>query len=143
MASSNALSSESIKINFTHENTDKYKAFPRKRQEVLKWRGWGYKDSQFDIDDKNVACFKGDRYPALANETLPKLAPWFEDRCDADMNLRTPCRERLNIEDYPSPICNDDFIGEVEGIGVASFDTEDRIVHGHCLLYTSPSPRDS
>jgi len=131
MASSNALSSESIKINFTHENTDKFKAFPRRRQEVLKWRGWGYKDSQFDLNDHNVASFKGERYPALANETLPKLAPWFEDRCDADISLRTPCRQRLNIEDYPSPTCNDDFISEVEGIGIASFDTEDRIVHGH------------
>ncbi|XP_066933176.1 alkyldihydroxyacetonephosphate synthase, peroxisomal-like [Clytia hemisphaerica] len=131
MANVNGLSEETIKLNFTHENTDKFKAFPRKRQEVLKWRGWGYNDSQFDLDKDNVACFKGSRYPALANETLPKLGPWFEERCDADMNLKTPCRERLNIEDYPSPICNDDFIKAVEGTGIASFDTEDRVVHGH------------
>ena len=97
MANYNGLSSETIKINYTHENTDKFKAFPRKRQEVLKWRGWGYSDSQFDLNNDNVASFKGERYPALANETLPKLGPWFEERCDADMNLRTPCRNRLNI----------------------------------------------
>ena len=124
-------SAESIKMNFTHENTDKFKAFPRKRQEVLRWKGWGYKDCQFEIQDDNVVKFKGDRYPALANEILPRLGPWFEDRCDADMSVRSSSRETMNIEDYPEPIQNDEFLELVNGIGIASFDTEDRIVHGH------------
>ena len=131
MASNDGVNGESIKMNFTHENSDKFKAFPRKRQDVLRWKGWGYKDCQFEVGDDLVVGFKGDRYPALANETLPRLGPWFEDRCDADLNLRSPCRENLNVSDYPDPIRNEEFILSVEGIGVASFDTEDRITHGH------------
>ena len=33
------------------------------RQEVLRWNGWGYKDSGFIIDDKHVT-FQGKRYMA-------------------------------------------------------------------------------
>ena len=128
---SNNISTETIKMNFTHENTDKYRAFPRKRQETLRWKGWGYNDCQFEIDDENIVQFRGDRYPALANEILPRLGPWFEDKCDADLNIRAPCREKPNVEDYPDPIRNERFITSVDGIGVISFDTEDRIVHGH------------
>lgn len=130
---SNNFTAESIKMNFTHENTDKFKAYPRKRQEVLRWKGWGYSDCKFEIvnEQQKLARFKGSRYPALADEMLPKLGPWFEDRCDADLSLQSPSRERMNIEDYPEPIVNEDFVKLVEGVGIASFDTEDRVVHGH------------
>jgi len=131
MASNDNLSSVSIKMNYSHENKDKHKAFPRKRQEVLKWKGWGYDDCEFQILDDNVVGFKGDRYPALANEVLPRLGPWFEDRCDADINIRTPSREKLNIDDYPEPIVNQAFMDDLTDIEITSIDTEDRIVHGH------------
>merc|ERR1740124_780933 len=108
--SNNQISMESIKMNYTHENTDKFKAFPRKRQEEVKWNGWGYKDCQFEIMEGNVMKFKGDRYPALANEILPKLKPWFEERCDADINIRTPSRDKPNVEDYPDPNLNEGFV---------------------------------
>ncbi|KAL2737843.1 alkyldihydroxyacetonephosphate synthase [Vespula squamosa] len=35
---------------------------PRNRQDVLKWNGWGYKDSRFRINDNNIIEFSGDRY---------------------------------------------------------------------------------
>ena len=134
MGSNDSVNGESIKMNFTHENSDKFKAFPRKRQDVLLWKGWGYKDCQFEVGDDLVVGFKGDRYPALANVTLPRLGPWFEDRCDVDLDLRSrelfeilnvnsDCRENLNVNDYPDPIRNEEFILSVEGIGIASFDT--------------------
>lgn len=119
-------------MNFTHENKDKYKAFPRKRQEVLRWKGWGYSDCEFRaLDDNSNVQFVGDRYPALANEWLPKLGPWFEEKCDADLTLRAPSRDLPNVEDYPDPIRNEEFISATQGIGISSFDTVDRIVHGH------------
>jgi len=130
MANAN-VSIDSIKMNFTHENKDKYKAFPRQRQETLRWEGWGYRDCEFKIYDDDSVQFKGDRYPALANEWLPRLGTWFEERCDADTSAKSPSRPEPNVEDYPDPIRNEDFITCVDGVGVASFDTVDRIVHGH------------
>ncbi|XP_002153972.1 alkyldihydroxyacetonephosphate synthase, peroxisomal [Hydra vulgaris] len=125
-------SKESIKMNFTHKNSSNIKAFPRKRQEVLRWKGWGYKDCQFELMENNETVrFKGDRYYALANEELPKLGKWFEESCDANLSLRSASREKLNIEDYPVPIQNEEFLKDVYNVGVSSFDTEDRVVHGH------------
>ena len=31
------------------------------RQELLKWNGWGYRDSAFRVNDKNVIEFTGNR----------------------------------------------------------------------------------
>lgn len=127
----NNISMESIKMNYTHENKDKYKAFPRKRQETLNWKGWGYSDCHLDIDDENVVHFHGERYPVLANETLPKLAPWFETHCDADLDVRAPSRDKINVDDYPDSIRNEGFISAITKVGTQSFEKEDRVVHGH------------
>ncbi|XP_046811965.1 alkyldihydroxyacetonephosphate synthase-like isoform X2 [Lucilia cuprina] len=34
--------------------------FPKRRQDVLKWYGWGYKDSEFYVKN-NIIHFRGDR----------------------------------------------------------------------------------
>ncbi|CAG2171789.1 unnamed protein product, partial [Oppiella nova] len=28
-------------------------SIPKKRESLLKWNGWGYKDSKFEFDEKN------------------------------------------------------------------------------------------
>ena len=39
------------------------KAFPIKRQEELKWNGWGYIDSKMEYDPETNSCyFTGNRY---------------------------------------------------------------------------------
>ena len=94
-------SSESIKMNFKHESEDQSRAFPRHRQKSLKWQGWGYKDCEFKLTDEEnrIVEFNGDRYEALANETLPRLGPWFEEYCDAGKIFFCCCYDRyfLNI----------------------------------------------
>ena len=50
----------------------------------------------------------------------------------SDLNIKSTCREKLNVEDYPDPIRNEEFIKMISSpTAVMSFDTEDRVVHGH------------
>ncbi|KAG5332302.1 ADAS protein, partial [Acromyrmex heyeri] len=36
-------------------------AVPKIRSQLLKWDGWGYKDSGFRVNDKNIIEFTGNR----------------------------------------------------------------------------------
>eukprot|EP00795_Rhopilema_esculentum_P012578 gene12578-3277_t len=108
------------------------KAFPLKRNEVLKWNGWGYKDSKFVLQDNGVVAFTGDRYGALAGELLPKLREWFEKECGADMKLYSPSRPKINIQDYEDVKINDAFLDAAKRNDILiSMEAEERIVHGH------------
>ena len=35
---------------------------PKRRQDLLKWNGWGYKDSKFFLNKHNHVEFTGERY---------------------------------------------------------------------------------
>ena len=108
------------------------KAFPLKRHDALKWNGWGYKDSKFVLSDNGQVAFTGERYEALSGEMLPKLRDWFENECGAEMELYSPSRPQLNVEEYPSPIINHEFLRDVRKEKLCvSFDVEDRVLHGH------------
>ncbi len=41
----------------------------RLRLDVLKWNGWGYKDSGFVLNEKNEAIFQGRRYAGHADKS--------------------------------------------------------------------------
>ncbi|CAG0921899.1 unnamed protein product [Notodromas monacha] len=70
-------------------------AIPKNRQEKLKWNGWGYKSTAFDIsDDLQSAHFVGEgvysridncRYP-MHGESLPQFLPFAEK----NLGLRRP-----------------------------------------------------
>ena len=108
------------------------RAFPLKRHDALRWNGWGYKDSRFQATDSGVVEFTGERYSALSGETLPKLKQWFESECGSDLNLCSPSRPSLNLDDYPAPNLNDEFMTAVKNFSLyLSTDTEDRVLHGH------------
>ncbi|KAI8436223.1 hypothetical protein MSG28_004290 [Choristoneura fumiferana] len=52
---------------------------PRRRQDLLKWYGWGYKDSMFHLNDE-TASFTGDNFECYcpAGLPIPKIAKIFE-----------------------------------------------------------------
>ena len=46
------------------------------RQDLLKWNGWGYKDSEFVYDaTEKVIRFTGSRYD-ISGKRLPRMCEW-------------------------------------------------------------------
>uniref|UniRef100_A0ACB8G0F0 Uncharacterized protein n=1 Tax=Sphaerodactylus townsendi TaxID=933632 RepID=A0ACB8G0F0_9SAUR len=136
--------------------------FPKRRQEILKWNGWGYSDSKFLFNKKGQAEFTGKRY-RLGGTALPLLKEWIEKnlggslehksipkhvpKCELSSVLRElPSNHEekqgvnilasLNISDVPPAVTNEEFLQDLKVTNIPySQDAEDRIfrAHGHCL----------
>ncbi|XP_071442317.1 alkylglycerone-phosphate synthase [Hetaerina americana] len=107
---------------------------PKSRQEVLKWNGWGYRDSQFVVKD-GVIEFTGNRYP-IGKLTLPYFTQWVKDIFNADLGKRNLPQPLPKSEDFPHPLINKDFLDGLSEIGISfSMEGIDRLVrsHGHTL----------
>ncbi|XP_075685625.1 alkyldihydroxyacetonephosphate synthase, peroxisomal isoform X1 [Rhinoderma darwinii] len=110
-------------------------SIPKKRQELLKWNGWGYNDSKFTFNKKGQAEFTGKRYK-LSGMVLPALREWMEKTFGASLDHKTTSRASFNVSDVPPAIVNEGFVQDIRAIGVSfSQDVEDRVfrAHGHCL----------
>ncbi|XP_063976312.1 alkyldihydroxyacetonephosphate synthase [Diachasmimorpha longicaudata] len=106
---------------------------PRTRQELLKWNGWGYKDSQFQVNDKMVIEFTGSRYP-IGNLQLPYFTQWVKDVFGVDLENRTPPQPLPTT--FPEPIISQEFVDAIEELKITySTDGMDRLfrAHGHTL----------
>lgn len=58
------------------------------RETLLKWNGWGYKDSKFELDDKTLTfSFTGQRYK-IGNQKLPLFHQWVEDTLGVDLTKK-------------------------------------------------------
>ncbi|XP_063789462.1 alkyldihydroxyacetonephosphate synthase, peroxisomal [Pseudophryne corroboree] len=122
-------------ISFSECKAPAAPSIPKKRQEVLKWNGWGYSDSKFTFNKKGQAEFTGKRYK-LSGLVLPALREWMEKTFGASLNHKTTSRASLNVSDAPPAVVNEGFIQEIKAIGISfSQDVEDRVfrAHGHCL----------
>ncbi|XP_064396861.1 alkyldihydroxyacetonephosphate synthase, peroxisomal-like [Halichondria panicea] len=110
------------------------KAFPRERQDVVKWNGWGYKDSGFTINDKGNAQFLGKRY-AIGGQELPYFRKWMEDNVSLDINQTSFSQPRPPPEAIPAPnLPSQAFIDEITHHCKTYTDTpDDRVFrsHGH------------
>ncbi|XP_073433534.1 alkyldihydroxyacetonephosphate synthase, peroxisomal [Dendrobates tinctorius] len=110
-------------------------SIPKKRQELLKWNGWGYNDSRFTFNKKGQAEFTGKRYK-LSGMVLPALREWMEKTFGASLDHKSTSRASLNVSDAPPAIVNEGFLLDIKAIGISfSQDVEDRLfrAHGHCL----------
>ena len=107
------------------------KAFPLKRQEALKWNGWGYRDSKFSYQpETDTTTFSGDRYP-MAGTVMPQLMKWFREELHADLTFPTPAQP-LDLSKIPKPIRCPEFIEEAKQYcKCITEDPEDRLMHGH------------
>lgn len=102
---------------------------PKRRQELLKWNGWGYKDSEFVIKDDQVR-FTGKRY-AIGELNLPHLIGWVRDTLNADLTVKREAQAPPSNSDYPSRITNDQ-LEALRMVGVAySVDVMDRVFRAH------------
>ncbi|XP_071788558.1 alkyldihydroxyacetonephosphate synthase, peroxisomal-like [Asterias amurensis] len=107
---------------------------PKRRQEVLKWNGWGYRDSKFEIDDTSNFSFTGSRYN-IAGE-LPHFKAWIESIEGINTDMKVDPQEEIRPENIPNVIRNEDFVAAIQRAGVSfSFDPQDRLfrAHGHTL----------
>eukprot|EP00047_Mylnosiga_fluctuans_P001244 m.219489 g.219489 ORF g.219489 m.219489 type:complete len:616 (-) comp10175_c0_seq1:82-1929(-) len=105
--------------------------FPTQRQEILRWNGWGYKDSHFELNKDGKVVFLGDRY-AISNVVLPHMREWMEAELGVDMTKLSPSQPALPA--IPPPITHEAFVKDIVGHhGGISADAEDRVFrsHGH------------
>lgn len=60
------------------------------RHKLLKWNGWGYKDSRFEVDKNTLEfSFTGDRYK-IGNKKLPLFRQWVESTLQVDLTKKFP-----------------------------------------------------
>ncbi|XP_053453425.1 alkyldihydroxyacetonephosphate synthase, peroxisomal [Nycticebus coucang] len=108
---------------------------PKKRQEVMKWNGWGYNDSKFIFNKKGQIELTGKRYP-LSGMILPTFREWIQNILGVNVEHKTTSKASLNPSDAPPSIVNEDFLHELKETNISySQEADDRVfrAHGHCL----------
>ncbi|XP_063381008.1 alkyldihydroxyacetonephosphate synthase [Cydia fagiglandana] len=127
----NKMASVKKKIVNTNSGNDtiiKVKSvIPRRRQELLKWWGWGYKDSKFEVVDM-AARFTGERY-LIGGKTLPHFAPWVVQNLNIDLS-KLPKTTPLPTS-YPDSRLPSNVREELETIALVSVDGMDRLIRAH------------
>ncbi|KAK9739288.1 FAD binding domain [Popillia japonica] len=123
-------------------NTDEIcvrSAIPKIRQELLKWNGWGYRDSQFIVKD-DLLYFTGDRYP-IGGHSLPYFTQWVKDVLNVEVNKFQKMKTLPPPERYPNSNIPPKLFDRLNELNI-SYSTEglDRLIraHGHTLhdIYT-------
>lgn len=109
-------------------------AIPKKRQDLLKWNGWGYQDSGF-VAKEGVIHFIGKRYPVGETE-LPYLTEWAKDTFNLDLNKKNLPQSLPSHNRYPQPKIVDQTLELIQNLGVEySLEGIDRLIraHGHTM----------
>ena len=71
--------------------------------------GWGYKDTEFVLEDDGSAIITGNRY-AFSGQKMPKLKEWCEKVVGVDTTIN--CEPQKDIPIDP-PIVNEAFVQDV------------------------------
>jgi alkyldihydroxyacetonephosphate synthase len=105
---------------------------------LLKWNGWGYKDSRFVVCNDGI-YFTGTRYPIGGEVKLKAFNEWVKTKFNVDMqdNKEVPQIPRT----FPEPKLNDEFLKGIKELKIDhSINGEDRLIrcHGQTLhdIYT-------
>ncbi|XP_060553885.1 alkyldihydroxyacetonephosphate synthase, peroxisomal-like [Ruditapes philippinarum] len=110
-------------------------SIPKRRQELLKWNGWGYKDSKFILNKDKHVEFTGERYQ-LSGHTMTLLRDWMMATVGISLEHRTPPQPEILAKDMPTPIRNEGFLADMRRTNISiSDDCQDRLfrAHGHTL----------
>ena len=100
------------------------------KQDAVKWNGWGYRDSRFELKD-GQAQFTGSRY-ILGGQTFPKLLDWFVNKCHADISHSSPSKPLPDPSSLPSAQINEPFLTCIRKSGMQhTLDPHLRLFHGH------------
>uniref|UniRef100_A0A0N5A1U2 Alkylglycerone-phosphate synthase n=1 Tax=Parastrongyloides trichosuri TaxID=131310 RepID=A0A0N5A1U2_PARTI len=104
------------------------------RDTQLKWNGWGYKDSSFEINKDGDVVMTGGKYD-ISGEVLPNLRPYMETNLDVDINNKYDSTLKTNIK-FPKPIDNQLFIDYLKENKISFTNgPQHRLIrsHGHTL----------
>ncbi|XP_042099610.1 alkyldihydroxyacetonephosphate synthase, peroxisomal isoform X2 [Ovis aries] len=133
---------------------------PKKRQEVMKWNGWGYNDSKFIFNKKGqieltgksvvIAVFKGEgngiplQYSCLENPrdggawyplsgmSLPTFREWIQNTLGVNVEHKTTSKASLNPSDTPPSIVSEDFLHDLKETNISySQEADDRVFRAH------------
>ncbi|KAM7247114.1 hypothetical protein CapIbe_001067 [Capra ibex] len=133
---------------------------PKKRQEVMKWNGWGYNDSKFIFNKKGqieltgksvvIAVFKGEgngipqEYSCLENPrdggawyplsgmSLPTFREWIQNTLGVNVEHKTTSKASLNPSDTPPSIVSEDFLHDLKETNISySQEADDRVFRAH------------
>jgi alkyldihydroxyacetonephosphate synthase len=109
---------------------------PKRRQDLLKWNGWGYKDTKFQFGSNNVCQVTGDRYKVSGHQ-LPLLYTWIEGIMSASLDRMTPAQPEYTADQLPKQIVNEAFMIDLKQNTTIEFseDPQDRLfrAHGHTM----------
>lgn len=111
---------------------------PKRRQDVLKWNGWGYRDTKFTFDNypaSNVCQVTGDRYK-ISGHKLPVLYDWFSKVIGANLDRKSLAQPEMTADQIPKAIINDSFMLDLKKTNISySDDPQDRLfrAHGHTM----------
>jgi len=110
-------------------------SIPKRRQDLLKWNGWGYNDSKFILNKDKQVKFTGDRY-RLSGKTLPLMRDWMIKTIGINLEHKAPAQPEFTAANIPAPTINVSFLDALKKSDVSfSDDPQDRVfrAHGHTL----------
>ncbi|XP_050541576.1 alkyldihydroxyacetonephosphate synthase isoform X2 [Daktulosphaira vitifoliae] len=79
------------------------------RSKVLKWNGWGYKDSKFFVTKEGVIRFTGNRYP-IGEIDLPFFTQWVQKTLNIDIRSRNVPQNIFKSNEIPHCFIPNDFL---------------------------------
>ncbi|RXG52385.1 Alkyldihydroxyacetonephosphate synthase, peroxisomal, partial [Armadillidium vulgare] len=135
MVNNHCFKSKQYNKHSNNYNFERVKSFlPRKRQELLKWNGWGYNDSKFVVHRGKdyYATFTGDRYKIGGDIVLPYFASWVIETLGVNFWEFNSARPPFSPSEYPEPIINEDFFHMLLELKIPySVSGEDRLFRSH------------
>lgn len=128
--------SESLALKDEHGNYRTIDLLYREGRSKLDWfkeKGWGFKDTEFVIDDKSGQIgLTGDRY-TFSGKIMPDFRQWAENKVGIDVNNTSVAQKAMEVD---PPILNEDFLDNLNyNFSRISFIDKERMMHshGHCL----------
>lgn len=100
--------------------------------EAESWENWGFRDTSFTINERDVVQITGKRYE-LSGQELPRLLPWIRETLDIDLDPRDQHRNSYPTE-IPAAIENGAFSKAISAFLAADqidASGESRLRHGH------------
>eukprot|EP00743_Colponemidia_sp_Colp-15_P002674 GILK01002897.1.p1 GENE.GILK01002897.1~~GILK01002897.1.p1 ORF type:complete len:630 (-),score=93.02 GILK01002897.1:76-1785(-) len=96
--------------------------------DILRWNGWGYKDTEFRVNSDGCVELTGDRY-LFSGKVLPNFRPWAEKEIGLNMDNQVTGQEACPV---PAPRRNEEFLRAVsKACKRLSFEDGERLFHGH------------
>uniref|UniRef100_A0A1B6LVZ4 Alkylglycerone-phosphate synthase n=1 Tax=Graphocephala atropunctata TaxID=36148 RepID=A0A1B6LVZ4_9HEMI len=104
-------------------------AVPKKRTDLLKWNGWGYKDSKFLVNNRDIIEFTGSRYP-IGQQELPYFTEWVVRKLNVNLHERKPPKDVP--KEFPPSKVTQEFLDRLTEAAISfSTDGMERLVRSH------------